>query len=141
MGYKIKPRVVHILEFLNEKTNKLKLENNKDTTLTYHDPCKLVNGLDKPEIFSSFIKKIENINIKTPRRNGKTTFCCGYGGSSLKRLNNNLADEIANERMNELTGLASIIVTACPSCKKAFETNNKKPVKILDVLELYEMCK
>lgn len=141
MGYKIKPRVVHILEFLNEKTNKLKLKNNKETTLTYHDPCKLANGLDKPEVLSSFIKKIENINIKTPRRNGKTTFCCGYGGSSIKRLNNNLADEIANERMNELTDLASIIITACPSCKQAFETNNKKHIKILDILELYEMCK
>lgn len=141
LGFEIEPIVLHILEFLNEINTDLLLKSDKNITITYHDPCKLANGLDKPDAFSTFLKNIKNIEVKNPRREGKKTFCCGYGGSSITRLNKNLADEIAHERIDELAALSSNIITACPSCKLALETNKGKDVKIFDVVELIDIIK
>lgn len=132
-GVKIKPKVLHITEFVKEKLNKLKNLKLKDT-ITFHDPCKLAIGLNEPEILEEILSKIEGLEIKAPRRKGKETFCCGYGGSAISRLKSELADEIARERLKELQEEAELIVTACPTCKLALQSNDGRVVDIMELL-------
>jgi Fe-S oxidoreductase len=110
--------------------------------VTFHDPCKLVNGLEQPNVFFELLEKIYGDRVKKPWRSGENTFCCGYGGSSICRINPKLADEIALERIKELTDFSNIIITACPSCKLAFENGKKtfdKEINIFDIIEFVDL--
>ncbi len=69
------------------------------------------------------------------------SWCCGAGGG-LKSDFTNLAHEIAKSRVLEAieTG-ADLLVTSCPFCLKnlqeaAKELTHKKPIQILDLLEI-----
>ena len=140
-GFTINTRVYHITEFLMENISYLKLRKEKNMDVTYHDPCKLVNGLKKPTVFTELLKKINNNKVVKPWRNGENTFCCGYGGSSICRIKPELADEIALERIKELIDFSNTIITACPSCKLAFENAKKsidKEISILDIVEFVD---
>ncbi|MEF8879545.1 MAG: (Fe-S)-binding protein [Candidatus Thermoplasmatota archaeon] len=133
----IKPEVYHFVEFFEEKQRGLKLSESKEKKYTYHDPCKLVHGLNKADSVKKILQQIPGINLIKPRRNGEKTFCCGYGGSTVNRLDPELSDEIAVERLNELMDFSKNIVTACPTCKQAFEKNKKtEDIKIIDISEL-----
>jgi Fe-S oxidoreductase len=141
-GFEINAPVFHITEFLRDNISNLKLNKEKNMDITYHDPCKLVNGLKQPNIFSELLEKILNHNVRTPWRSSENTFCCGYGGSSICRINPKLSDEIAFERLKELTDFSNIIITACPSCKLAFENVKKtidKEVNIYDIIEFVDL--
>lgn len=132
-GIKIKPKVLHITEFLKEKLNNLKGLKFKET-ITFHDPCQLAIGLNEPKILEEILSHIEGLQIKPPRRRGKETFCCGYGGSAVSLLNPKLANEIAKERLKELQEEAELIVTACPTCKLALQSNGGKVIDLVELL-------
>jgi Fe-S oxidoreductase len=141
-GLEINTPLVHITEFLNENISSLKMIQEKKIVITYHNPCKLVNGLKQHEIFSDLLEKINKVNVKKPWRNGENTFCCGYGGSSICRINPELSNEIALERLRELSDCSNNIITACPSCKLAFENAKRtidKEINILDIAELMNL--
>ncbi len=137
-GYEFKKDVLHIAEFLDKKDKDFKFSFKENTEITYHEPCKLVNGLHKPDVMKNVLNRIDGVDIKTPRRNGKTTFCCGYGGSTISRLNPELSDDISKERLNELTSISKNIVTTCPTCKEAFENNKKDGINVYDIAELID---
>ena len=141
-GFEINAPVFHITEFLMDNISDLKMKSGKNVDFTFHDPCKLVHGLKQPNIFSELLEKISNHNVKKPWRNGENTFCCGYGGSSICRINPKLGDEIALERLKELADFSNNIITTCPSCKLAFENVKKtvdKEVNIYDIIEFVDL--
>lgn len=128
-GVEVKPEVYHVAEFLEDRLKGLKGEG----SVVVHNPCKLAVGLGKPQVIWKILSSVEGLTVKEPRRSGRETFCCGHGGSAVPRLNPELARRIAMERGVELTEEAEIIVTACPTCKQAFQSNG---FKALDVVEL-----
>jgi fumarate reductase (CoM/CoB) subunit B len=137
-GYEFKPKVLHITEFLKQKEKDFQIKAKEKTSITFHEPCTLINGLEQPQTMNNVLNNIENLEIKTPRRHGENTFCCGYGGSTLCRLNPILSDEISKERINELTELSKNIVTSCPTCKEAFEKNKDENTKVWDIAEFID---
>ena len=124
-GVKLKPKVLHIAEILEDRLKGLKAEGE----VTYHNPCKLALGLDQKELLKNILNKIEGLRVKEPR---KEFFCCGYGGSAISRLNPELAEEIAQERREQLKDGADKVITACPSCKLAL---NSDELEVLDIVE------
>ena len=132
-GINLKPKVLHITEALRENL-KEKLIAHESLEVTYHDPCKLAISLNEPDLLRNILEKIEGVSVKAPRRHGKNTFCCGYGGSAISRLNPKLANEIAKERISELKEEANVIITACPTCKKALSKVNSD-ITVLDIIE------
>ncbi len=137
-GYEFKAEVLHITEFLKQKNTDFNLSAKENISITFHEPCTLVNRLKKPDVMHDILHDMDNVEIKIPRRHGEKTFCCGYGGSTLCRLNPKLSDEIAQERLNELTSISKNIVTSCPTCKEAFENNKKTDVNIWDIAEFID---
>ena len=134
-GQEIEVEILHIVEYLEEKKESLGLKKMKGD-FTFHEPCKLVNGLEKEDSMKNLLDSTD-LNTKTPRRSGGETFCCGYGGTTVSRLNENLASEISIERLTELKELSNNIITSCPTCKKAFEDNDED-VKVYDIAEIYD---
>ncbi len=134
-GQDIEVDVLHIVEYLEEKMESLDLDENKGE-FTFHEPCQLVNGLEKENSMRNLLENT-GIDPKVPRRNGKKTFCCGYGGTTVGRLNEDLASKINKERLDELKELSKNIITSCPTCKKAFEDNDEE-VDVYDVAEIFE---
>lgn len=132
-GIKIEAKILHITEFIEENIKKLPSLRLKEI-ITIHDPCKLAVGLDKPEIIKRILEKIEGIEIRLPRRYGKETFCCGHGGSAISRINPSLSTEITLERIKELKEEAALIVTACPTCRKAFEDLGESVTDITEII-------
>jgi Fe-S oxidoreductase len=57
--------------------------------------------------------------VKEPYFSRKDTKCCGRGGS-LGSTNPDIAEKIAQKRIDELRKEAECIVTACPTCTLAF---------------------
>ena len=137
-GYELKKQVMHITEFIDKNVKDFNLKFKENTRITYHEPCKLVNSLKKPDVMKNVLQKIEGIDIKTPRRHGENTFCCGYGGSTICRLNPELSNDISKERLNELTSISKNIVTSCPTCKEAFENNKENGINVYDIAELID---
>jgi len=140
MGFEIKPRVYHMSEYLLEHKESLRIKSKNEVKVTFHDPCKIVHGLGKPDVLHNVLVSVDGLEVVKPRRFAEETFCCGYGGSSICLLNQKLADDISTERLDELKKLADIIVTACPSCKQSFDENKKDDnLQVLDVSELLEL--
>jgi len=129
LGVRVPPRVLHVAELLAEQQQ----FPGRVTGLrvTYHDPCKLVYALGKPNLLRELLARL-GVSVVDPRRRGDETFCCGYGGT-LPFSHRELADSIARERLSELKEAAKTVVTACPACKLAFTRNGGR---VLDITEL-----
>ena len=139
IGCELDAEVLHITEYL-EKKMPGKIRSKKELEITYHDPCKLVHGLGKPDMIKKLLNGIEGVDVIDPRRSSVETFCCGYGGSAVSRLEPDLADDISKERLSELSDRAKIIITACPTCKESFLNNvpEDADIEIMDISDLLQ---
>jgi Fe-S oxidoreductase len=138
--------VVHYTEMLPEliSSGKLKLTNQIDTLMTYHDPCYLSRY---NEVFKEPRKIIENIpktRFKDMERSKTTTFCCGGGGAHMWIEEQHGTTKINHIRMDEViqTG-AQTVVTSCPFCLQMLEEGIeqkgvKETLKAKDLIEVVE---
>lgn len=117
--YDLDKKPLHVTQFLSRNLDKMKLENEKPITVTYHDSCHLAKGLEVVEEPRSIIKKIPNLKFKELSFHGENGLCCGSGGG-LRALNKDLADSMSSLIIKEAESLgASIIITACPFCERS----------------------
>lgn len=131
-GVKLSFRVLHITELLSQHLNRFKTSSNKSVKVTYHDPCKLSYSLDEPDLLRNLLVSF-GVTVVDPWRRGRETFCCGYGGG-LSFSHPQLAKMIAGERVRELSQYAELAVTACPTCKLAFQSNGYNAVDIVELV-------
>lgn len=140
------PKVVHVLEFLDELNKQAKLRLRpiqKDTKVTYHDPCHSGRELgmyEEPRRLLSAIPGIELVEMETTR---ETAMCCGSGGG-LRSYDSDLAKKIAADRVRtaEKTG-ARILATACPFCELNLQAGVDligSDMRICDVMDLLAEC-
>lgn len=119
-GFKIKAKIMHSSEYLFDIIQNRKIEvGSVEKECVYHDPCTLARklGIEKEP---REVLRNTGIVLKEAYFNKKDTKCCGHGGQ-LSRTNPDIAEKIAENRIKELAEVAKCIVTACPSCKTAFE--------------------
>ena len=130
-------KVMHTTEFLTENGFDMNLKT-EDTTVTYHDPCRLgrqMNIYDEPR---ELIKNVEGVNIVEMEHHGEDAMCCGV--SSMMSCNEN-ARALRVARMEEVraTG-ANTMLTSCPKCVSHFEClkfedgTDYDDIEILDVV-------
>ena len=132
MGFKIKANVLHSSEYILSLIEEGKINVDFEGSCVYHDPCVLVRKLDVKEEPREILKKI-GVALKEVYFNGKDTRCCGNGGQ-LSITNPSISEKIAKERLEELRSKAEYIITACPSCKTAFEENGGTAFDIAEVV-------
>lgn len=113
--------VKHIVEIMAEKKERLRLRNDRNIVVTYHDPCHLGRGLRLYEPPRTVINAVPKVTLREMRMNRDRAFCCGSGGG-LRAHNKELADFASGNRLNEANATgATYLVTACPFCERSFK--------------------
>ncbi len=130
-------KVMHTTEFLTEHGFDMNLAADEETTVTYHDPCRLGRQMGIYEEPRDLINKVENIRLVEMEHHGEDAMCCGV--SSMMSCNEN-ARTLRLERFEEVrdTG-ADVMLTSCPKCVSHFEClkfegDPKHDIEILDVV-------
>jgi Fe-S oxidoreductase len=162
--------VLHTSEYVYKliKGGKLKPRKKVDTSVTYHDPCRLgrlgepwihwegkkIPGdrfvFDPPKIYRrgthgvyepprNVLKSIPGIKLTEMTRTKEYSWCCGAGGG-VNESNPGFAKWTAQERIEEAgsTG-AEAIVTACPWCEKTFDEAIREIGSSLKVYDIVEL--
>jgi fumarate reductase (CoM/CoB) subunit B len=134
LGFKIKAEIFHSSEYLAgaaaTRTNSLA---DLGREAVYHDSCVLVRKLGVEDEPREVAKKA-GVSIKEAEFHGKDARCCGRGGG-LACTNPGISEKIADLRIKELREQSDCIVTACPTCKSAFEGG----AEVLDISEIFAM--
>jgi Fe-S oxidoreductase len=138
-----KYEVVHHTFFIKEliDSGKLKLNNQLNRKITYHDSCYLgrYNGIYKEP--REIISQINGEKTIEMRRSFDKGFCCGAGGGRMF-LEENTGKKVNVERTEEaLSTNPDIISSACPFCMTMFEDglkfkNADEKIQVKDIAEL-----
>ncbi len=139
-------KVVHYTELISDliRQGRLKLTNELNSRLTYHDPCYLgrYNGVYlEPR---GILKAIPKTRLEEMERSRDSGFCCGGGGGLMWVEEQPGTTKINQMRLEDAlkTG-AETVVTACPYCLQMFEDSIehkglKDSLKARDLVELVE---
>jgi Fe-S oxidoreductase len=131
-------KVMHTTEFLIEQGFDMNLKVEEETTVTYHDPCRLGRQMGVYDEPRELIQSVEGVSIVEMEHSGEDAMCCGV--SSMMSCNEN-ARALRVARMEEIksTG-ADTMLTSCPKCVSHFEClkfegdERYSDIKILDVV-------
>lgn len=137
--------VKHTVEFLIDliQSGQLKLKNEINLKVTYHDPCHMGrhnNVYDAPRSLLELIPGIELIEMERTRENAR---CCGAGGG-LKSGYPDIQNKISQTRIKEAeaTG-ATELVSACPFCYQGLQVGIQaldSKLTMRDITELVVMA-
>ncbi len=139
-------KVVHYTQLIADliRQGKLKLSQELNSIITYHDPCYLgrYNGVyQEPR---QALQAIPGANFKEMERSKKNSFCCGGGGGLMWIEEQPGTTKINQMRLEDVlkTG-ADTVVTACPYCLQMFEESIehkeiKDSLKARDLVELVD---
>ncbi|MAS32651.1 MAG: [Fe-S]-binding protein [Anaerolineaceae bacterium] len=118
--------VVHHTELIEELIEQGRLpvsaHPNKQSNVTFHDPCYLGRHNDVVEAPRQVLNRLDGTLVEMPRH-GKNSFCCGAGGAQFWK-----EEEPGDMAVNEVryaeaaaTG-ADVLAVGCPFCMQMFET-------------------
>ena len=142
--YNVRFDVEHYTQVISRliKEGNLKLYNEVNLKVTYHDPCFLgkVNGIfDEPR---DILKAIPGIEFVEMDRIRERSLCCEGGGGRMWSEGTNVEERLAAERVEEAldTG-AEVLAVACPFCLLTLEDAIKvggyeNRLQVLDIMEL-----
>ncbi len=135
--------VKHHSDFINElvRSGKLKLTDNANDSITYHDPCYLGRHNDIFDEPRGLIRST-GAQLTEPERRRSNSFCCGAGGGQFWKEEEKGSERVSTNRYRELkrTG-AKTIATGCPFCMRMIseETAKEEPETAMEVLDLAEI--
>lgn len=123
----------------------LKLSNEINKKVTYHDPCflgKQNHIFDEPR---AIIQAIPGVELVEMDRNRERSLCCEGGGGRMWAEGTNLEERLAFQRVQEAaeTG-AEILAVACPFCLLTLEDAVKvqeldEQLQVMDIMELVNL--
>ena len=138
--------VIHYTQLIADliKQGKLKLTNELNAKLTYHDPCYLGRYNDVYQEPREILQSIPKTNLKEMERSRNKSFCCGGGGGLMWIEEQPGTTKINHLRLEDVlkTG-ADTVVTACPYCLQMFEEGIEHKgiqdkLKARDLVEIVE---
>ena len=129
---------MHTTEFLLDQGFDMSLKVAEETTVTYHDPCRLGRQMGIYDEPRELIQSVEGVSLVEMEHSGEDAMCCGV--SSMMSCNEN-ARALRVARMEEIksTG-ADTMLTSGPKCVSHFEClkfegdERYADIKILDVV-------
>jgi Fe-S oxidoreductase len=139
-------KVVHYTQLIADliRQGKLKLTNELNSRLTYHDPCYLGRYNSVYLEPRRILQAIPKAKFEEMERSKNKSFCCGGGGGLMWIEEQPGTTKINQMRLEDVlkTG-ADTVVTACPYCLQMFEESIehkdiKDSLKARDIVELVE---
>ena len=138
----LKPRVLHIVEFLPKliTEGKLQLNNKHPLKVAYHDPCHLGRHMgvyNQPRTILNNLPGVELLERAATREN---TICCGAGGGMRIFESGTIAEKIGEAAVEAaINAGAEALVTACPFCEMNLEAaarNQDTQIPVYDIVDL-----
>lgn len=133
-GIRPKKPVYHVAELLAkllaERRGELR-EVAKEVVV--HEPWALSRGLELEGVLTEVLKLVPGLRATLPVRQGKETFDVGVYCNLLGFVDEELAIEVARERLNELREAGGCVVTAMPDAMLVFR---ELGAECLDVVEV-----
>jgi len=135
--------VYHHTELITQliAQGKIKLTNQIDQTITYHDSCYLGRYNDIYSEPRKIISDIRGTKLVEMGRNCERSFCCGAGGGRMW-MEEHLGKRINHLRLEDaLETRAAMAATACPFCLTMLEdaVKDKEKEESLKVRDLAEL--
>jgi len=139
-------KVVHYTQLIADlvRQGKLKLTNELNSIVTYHDPCYLGRYNSVYREPRRILQAIPKTRLEEMERSRNKSFCCGGGGGLMWIEEQPGTTKINHMRIEDVlkTG-ADTVVTACPYCLQMFEESIehkdiKDSLKARDIVELVE---
>jgi Fe-S oxidoreductase/nitrate reductase gamma subunit len=139
-------KVVHYTQLIADlvRQGKLKLTNELNSIVTYHDPCYLGRYNSVYREPRRILQAIPKTRLEEMERSRNKSFCCGGGGGLMWIEEQPGTTKINHMRIEDVlkTG-ADTVVTACPYCLQMFEESIehkdiKDSLKARDLVELVE---
>jgi len=139
-------KVVHYTQLIADliTQGRLKLTNELNSKLTYHDPCYLGRYNSVYLEPRRILQAIPKTKLEEMERSRNTGFCCGGGGGLMWIEEQPGTTKINQMRLEDVlkTG-ADTVVTTCPYCLQMFEDSiehkdMKDSLKARDLVELVE---
>jgi len=137
VGVQLTERIYHMSEFLAPliAEGKLPIRRPYAKKLIYHDPCYLGRYLEVYDQPRNVLNEVCREAVAEFSWNRNKSYCCG-GGGGIPVTNPVMARDIARERLAEVhEGSKKSLVTACPSCMRAFEKADDR-VEVLDIVDV-----
>lgn len=145
IGVKLKPKIIHIVQYIKQLLDEGKLKPEKQITedlkkITIHDPCLIARNMSDTTSIRAILDKIPGLEVVEPIQNKENTHCCGWSGT-LHWADKEIATIEAQNRVAELkeTG-ATVFLSACPLCELGLEhgirEDDKNNLKVIDLSEL-----
>jgi heterodisulfide reductase subunit D len=131
----------HIVKVLADLIDqgKVKFTKKIKQTVVYHDPCELGRDTETYDEPRKILAAIPGLKLVEFESNRVQTWCCG-GGGGVKGLDFDLSVEIATDKVKQANDVgATMIVSACPSCKTNINDGIKaanSDLKMIDIMEL-----
>ncbi len=139
---KLKPKVLHIVEFLPKliREGKLQFKNKDPLKVAYHDPCHLGRHMgiyDEPRAILDALPGVDVVERQATKEN---TICCGAGGGMRIFASGALAEKIGQKAVESAAEAgAEALVTACPFCEMNLASaagNLNNPIPVYDIIDL-----
>ena len=139
--------VIHHSQYIAEliSQGRLKLKNNLDKAITYHDGCYLGRHNSVYNEPRTVINALPGVQFKEMARHGNKSFCCGAGGGHMwmEEKTGVRISEMRTEQALETN--SNVVATACPFCLQMFEDAIKakqasEKIKPLDIAELVALA-
>jgi Fe-S oxidoreductase len=139
--------VIHHSQYIAEliQQGRLKLKNNIDKAITYHDGCYLGRHNSVYEEPRKVINSLPGVQFKEMARCKNKSFCCGAGGGHMwmEEKTGVRISEMRTEQALETN--SSVVATACPFCLQMFEDAIKakeasEKIRPLDIAELVALA-
>lgn len=134
--------VVHGTELVSAllQEGRLKLTQEVQESLTFHDPCYLGRYNGQVEAPRAILKAIPGVSLKEMEHHGEAAMCCGAGGGRFW-LEEKLGKRVNHARFEQAVATgASGVAVACPFCNvmlgNAAGETGKEGFATTDVLEL-----
>jgi Fe-S oxidoreductase len=133
--------LIHHTQLINElvSENRLHIEENEKSRITFHDPCYLGRQND---IFTDprlVLKLAGKDTIEMPRH-GANSFCCGAGGAQMWKEEEHGDGRVSADRFREAqdTG-ADVLAVGCPFCMVMLNDARKEADSQMEVLDVAEI--
>jgi len=139
---KLKPRVLHIVEFLPKliQERKLQLREKHSLKATYHDPCHIGRHMgiyDQPRAILNALPGVDLIERYATKEN---TICCGAGGGMRIFESGSLAEKIGHAALKSAMQVgAKALVTACPFCEMNLDAASRSLNNQIPVYDIIDM--
>jgi len=138
--------VVHYTQLIADliRQGRLKLDSERNSVITYHDPCYLGRYNNIYQEPRRILQAIPKTTLEEMERSKNTSFCCGGGGGHMWIEEQPGTTKINQMRLEDVlkTG-ADTVVTTCPYCLQMFEESiehkeMKDSLKAKDLVEIVE---